>query len=189
VLPGLEYKSIALFSPPSRSRTRLRADSGEEGRRSRESSSDTRDRVDLTNTPSASEAGDSQTASDIGAKKETIVLHVLDEHRKINRDFVCQKDLLLREMKYFRNYLVEGVDSDDIDISVHCDVKIFEWLVRYLHQPEQVPHLGKLYVADVAHVYRDNNSGFHFDLVGFSADGTTCSTLFVFYQTSSVRDY
>ena len=25
---------------------------------------------------------------------------------------------------------------DDIDISVHCDIKIFEWLMKYLKQKE-----------------------------------------------------
>jgi hypothetical protein len=38
-------------------------------------------------------------------------------------------------MKYFEKYL-SGPDSkslDDIDISVHCDVSIFEWLMKYVH--------------------------------------------------------
>lgn len=71
------------------------------------------------------------------------MLHVLDEQRKLNRDFVCQKDLLLSEMKYFRKYMTEGTNADDIDISVHCDVKIFEWLVAYLHNTVSPPALGE----------------------------------------------
>lgn len=35
-------------------------------------------------------------------------------------------------MKYFENYLTEATSVDDIDISVHCDIKIFEWLMKYL---------------------------------------------------------
>jgi hypothetical protein len=35
-------------------------------------------------------------------------------------------------MKYFEKYLTEATSVDDIDISVHCDIKIFEWLMKYL---------------------------------------------------------
>jgi len=35
-------------------------------------------------------------------------------------------------MKYFEKYLTEATSVEDIDISVHCDIKIFEWLMRYL---------------------------------------------------------
>jgi hypothetical protein len=39
-------------------------------------------------------------------------------------------------MKYFEKYLTEATSVDDIDISVHCDIKIFEWLMKYLKQKE-----------------------------------------------------
>jgi hypothetical protein len=35
-------------------------------------------------------------------------------------------------MKYFEKYLTEATSVEDIDISVHCDIKIFEWLMKYL---------------------------------------------------------
>ena len=41
-------------------------------------------------------------------------------------------------MKYFEVYLTDATSIDDIDISVHCDIKIFEWLIRYLHQREKM---------------------------------------------------
>ena len=41
-------------------------------------------------------------------------------------------------MKYFEKYISDGTKSNDIDISVHCDIKIFEWLIRYLHQKERM---------------------------------------------------
>ena len=63
---------------------------------------------------------------------ESIVIHVFDENRKVNKDFTCEKDLLVNHMKYFEKYLTEATSVDDIDISVHCDIKIFEWLMRYL---------------------------------------------------------
>ena len=73
-----------------------------------------------------------------GLKKpsELIVIHVFDENRKVNKDFSCEKDLLVTHMKYFDKYLTEATSVDDIDISVHCDIKIFEWLMKYLKQKE-----------------------------------------------------
>ena len=35
-------------------------------------------------------------------------------------------------MKYFEKYIQGQNTLDDIDISVHCDITIFEWLVRYM---------------------------------------------------------
>jgi hypothetical protein len=78
-----------------------------------------------------------------------IVIHVCDENRKINRDFSCQKTLLLEEMKYFRTYLTVTSAFDDIDISVHCDVHIFEWLVKYIHQPQKPPSLDSRSVVSI----------------------------------------
>ena len=66
-----------------------------------------------------------------------------DENRKINRDFVCRRDLLLTEMRYFRNYLGGNNACDDVDISVHCDVHIFEWLMKYIHNRDNPPKLGE----------------------------------------------
>ena len=65
-------------------------------------------------------------------QQEIIVIHVFDENRKVNKDFTCEKDLLVTHMKYFEKYLTEATSVDDIDISVHCDIKIFEWLMKYL---------------------------------------------------------
>lgn len=56
-----------------------------------------------------------------------------DENRKMDKAFKCDKDLLIKYMKYFEKYLTSTTILDDIDISVHCDIKIFEWLIKYLH--------------------------------------------------------
>ena len=72
----------------------------------------------------------------------TIVIHVCDEARKVNRDFMCRKDLLLSEMRYFSSYLTGKNAYEDVDISVHCDVHIFEWLVRYIHNASDPPALA-----------------------------------------------
>jgi len=75
-------------------------------------------------------------------KRGTIIIHVCDENRKVNRDFACRRDLLLSEMRYFRNYLGGKDTCDDVDISVHCDVHIFEWLMKYIHNRDSSPPLG-----------------------------------------------
>jgi len=55
----------------------------------------------------------------------------------MDKAFKCDKDLLIKYMKYFEKYLTNASILDDIDISVHCDIKIFEWLIKYLHQKER----------------------------------------------------
>ena len=39
-------------------------------------------------------------------------------------------------MKYFEKYLGDSKSANDIDISVHCDIGIFDWLIRYIHKKE-----------------------------------------------------
>jgi hypothetical protein len=65
-----------------------------------------------------------------------IVIHVCDENKKQNKDFKCDRTLLLQNMKYFEKYLADSKNIDDIDISVHCDINIFDWLMRYVHKKE-----------------------------------------------------
>ena len=65
-----------------------------------------------------------------------IVIHVCDENKKMNKDFKCDRNLLLQNMKYFEKYLSDSKNLDDIDISVHCDINIFDWLMRYVHRKE-----------------------------------------------------
>ena len=67
-----------------------------------------------------------------------IIIHVCDENKKTNKDFKCDKNLLIGNMKYFEKYLSESKSLDDIDISVHCDINIFDWLMRYIHMKEPV---------------------------------------------------
>lgn len=53
--------------------------------------------------------------------------------RKLKKTSNANKDILLKEMKYFEKHLKMTDSADDIDISVHCDIKIFEWLMNYLN--------------------------------------------------------
>lgn len=100
-------------------------------------------------------------ASHAARSSQDIVIHVSDENRGITRDVTCNRNLLIDGMAYFRvqvassstlvhslafptqtisscpirlcaqSYL-SGNNGDEVDISVHCDVNIFEWLVRFL---------------------------------------------------------
>ena len=67
-----------------------------------------------------------------------VVIHVCDEQRKKTQDFKCDRSLLLQYMKYFENYLSDQKSIDEIDISVHCDINIFEWLMNYVHSRNPV---------------------------------------------------
>ncbi len=69
------------------------------------------------------------------------MIHVCDENRKINKDFKCEKNILLSHMKYFEKFKTGGSSLEDLDISVHCDIQIFEWLIKYLHSPVQQSRL------------------------------------------------
>ena len=84
-----------------------------------------------------------------------IVIHVCDEAKRLKQDFMCPRELLVKEMKYFSYNLNINVTNtsqntsgahahassisalskkslDEIDISVHCDINIFDWLMRYV---------------------------------------------------------
>ncbi|KAK3084935.1 hypothetical protein FSP39_021652 [Pinctada imbricata] len=52
---------------------------------------------------------------------------------KVKQDFHCPRDLLVQEMKYFAEYLSTDAQRwEEVDISVHCDVQIFDWLMKYV---------------------------------------------------------
>ena len=48
------------------------------------------------------------------------------------REFHCPRGVLVKEMQYFSEYLSSDTQLlDEVDISVHCDIPVFEWLMRY----------------------------------------------------------
>jgi Domain of unknown function (DUF3342)/CHORD len=65
-------------------------------------------------------------------REEEIIIHVCDEGKKINRDFKCPRNVLVAKMKYFESHLQNCQAVEDLEISVHCDVDIFEWLMQYM---------------------------------------------------------
>mmetsp|Transcript_84954 Transcript_84954/g.160086 ORF Transcript_84954/g.160086 Transcript_84954/m.160086 type:complete len:970 (-) Transcript_84954:69-2978(-) len=78
-----------------------------------------------------------------------IVIHVCDEARGLRRDFKCNLDLLLTHMKYFESYLTGVTSSDDVDILVHCDVGVFEWLAEYMVDPTKADLLDVNIVVSI----------------------------------------
>lgn len=117
------------------------------------------------------------------ANSSQIVIHVCDEARRLKQDFTCPRDLLVREMKYFSYNLNINVSNtsqstsgahahssiptsalskkslDEIDISVHCDINIFDWLMRYVKRNH--PFLIEKTIASppsVQDIINDNNN-------------------------------
>jgi hypothetical protein len=43
----------------------------------------------------------------------------------------------MKYMKYFESALKGMNNENDFDISVHCDIKIFEWLLLYIEFEER----------------------------------------------------
>jgi hypothetical protein len=79
-----------------------------------------------------------------------VVIHVCDENRDFTRDFCCKRDVLVSYMKYFEHFLVETEGGyEDIDISVHCDIDIFEWLMAYIHNAQYPPSMDKTIVISI----------------------------------------
>ncbi|KAL4223524.1 hypothetical protein ACF0H5_016995 [Mactra antiquata] len=72
-----------------------------------------------------------------GDKGPVMVIHVCDEAKNLKQDFQCPRDLLVQEMKYFAEYLSTDAQRwEEVDISVHCDVQIFEWLMKYVKRSD-----------------------------------------------------
>uniref|UniRef100_A0A8C6WJM2 Si:ch211-189k9.2 n=1 Tax=Neogobius melanostomus TaxID=47308 RepID=A0A8C6WJM2_9GOBI len=64
-----------------------------------------------------------------------MLIHVCDEAKDLRQDFSCPRELLVKEMRYFSEYLsVDAQRWDEVDISVHCDVQIFDWLMNYVRR-------------------------------------------------------
>lgn len=69
--------------------------------------------------------------------KDSIMIHVIDDSKNEKRDFNFSRALLVKYMKYFDKCLKKISDQDEIDISIHCDAVIFEWLLNYILAMEE----------------------------------------------------
>ena len=52
-------------------------------------------------------------------------------YRGTKKDFTCPQGVLMEKMAYFKE-ITDGQHLDDVDISVHCDIKIFDWLMCWV---------------------------------------------------------
>lgn len=60
-----------------------------------------------------------------------VEIHVCDEVKNVKKDFICNQNLLVEKMGYFAE-VTTGQRLEDMDISVHCDISIFDWLMRWV---------------------------------------------------------
>lgn len=73
------------------------------------------------------------------AKNLEVVIHVCDEVKNLTKDFTCPQKLLVSKMGYFAD-VTAGQKLEDMDISVHCDIKIFEWLMKWVKR-DNIPQI------------------------------------------------
>lgn len=84
----------------------------------------------------------------MGHIKDRIYVYFLMFARfTVKQDFQCSRDLLVKEMQYFAEYLSTDAQRwEEVDISVHCDVQIFDWLMKYVKrgtkEVKDPPRLG-----------------------------------------------
>ncbi|CAG9854294.1 unnamed protein product [Phyllotreta striolata] len=62
-----------------------------------------------------------------------IEIHVCDEVKNAKKTFYCNQSLLVSKMGYFAE-VTQGQRLEDMDISVHCDIGIFEWLMEWVRK-------------------------------------------------------
>lgn len=78
-----------------------------------------------------------------------IIIHVCDESKGIREDFLCKQSILTQEMGYFTKVTVKGQRLRDMDISVHCDISVFDWLMTWVqhhtNQSTLIPKLGRFF--------------------------------------------
>ncbi|KAG7197968.1 hypothetical protein KM043_016201 [Ampulex compressa] len=60
-----------------------------------------------------------------------VEIHVCDEDKNVKKNFRCPQKLLIQKMRYFAD-VTAGQKLEEIDISVHCDVVIFDWLMKWV---------------------------------------------------------
>ncbi|XP_062128250.1 LOW QUALITY PROTEIN: SANT and BTB domain regulator of class switch recombination [Drosophila sulfurigaster albostrigata] len=74
-------------------------------------------------------------------KEPEVVIHVCDEVKNTSRDFSCPQSLLISKMGYFAD-VTAGQRLEEMDISVHCDIQIFDWLMKWIKHSAQSQELA-----------------------------------------------
>ncbi|XP_026671765.1 uncharacterized protein KIAA1841 homolog isoform X2 [Ceratina calcarata] len=65
------------------------------------------------------------------SSENEVEIHVCDEEKNMKKNFHCTQRLLVQKMRYFAE-VTAGQKLEEIDISVHCDIAIFDWLMRWV---------------------------------------------------------
>ncbi|KAF9406685.1 hypothetical protein HW555_013033, partial [Spodoptera exigua] len=63
----------------------------------------------------------------LGRRKSSVTM----AQERLKKDFRCPQKLLISKMGYFAD-VTAGQRLEDMDISVHCDIQIFDWLMRWV---------------------------------------------------------
>ena len=86
---------------------------------------------------------DDETSKTHDSDSENVaIIHVIDEAKHRKQDFKCSISKLLKHMKYFEKSINGCEDKIGLDISVHCDLDTFEWLIKYIHLDRPIVHMN-----------------------------------------------
>lgn len=72
---------------------------------------------------------------------DIVMITVIDTAHKATKTYPCKRELLLTSMRYFQSILGNH-GQPQVDLSIHCDISIFEWLLNYIHNPTSNPLLN-----------------------------------------------
>ncbi|KAL1502409.1 hypothetical protein ABEB36_007555 [Hypothenemus hampei] len=87
----------------------------------------------LARRKSCGDASSSSVINKVAVTKTAseVEIHVCDEVKNLKKTFICNQTLLVEKMGYFAEVTM-GQNLEDMDISVHCDIGIFEWLMQWV---------------------------------------------------------
>ena len=61
--------------------------------------------------------------------EDKVRITVIDDERKSRKRFFCSRQLLVSSMRYFEEVLEDAA----IDLFIHCEITVFEWLLAFAH--------------------------------------------------------
>ncbi|KAJ3377171.1 hypothetical protein HDU92_008558 [Lobulomyces angularis] len=82
--------------------------------------------------------GEKFKCANVDLSKQNIIIHVYDENKSAKRAFHCKRFLLVKEMEYFEIALANKLTQEVVEIDVHCDIDIFEWLMSFISRKSPV---------------------------------------------------
>ena len=63
-------------------------------------------------------------------------INVVDNFKCQKQAFSVSRSLLTKHMAYFNKVLADYAPHDKINITIHCDVGVFSWLLDYIFELE-----------------------------------------------------